>query len=79
VSFACPPNTSAPNGSRSPGEYGRASPFSPIETGGSGHIRVRHALSVVVRNKWLTVEQTVGELRIRLGERARRLSQPPVN
>ena len=43
---------------------------SPIEDG-SGHVRVRHALNVLVRNKWVLVEQTVGELRIRLGERAK--------
>lgn len=48
---------------------------SPVETGGSGHIRVRHALSVLVANKWVEVEQTVAELRIRLGERARKLKR----
>ena len=42
---------------------------SPIEDS-SGHIRVRPALATLARNKWLTVEQTVEELRIRLGERA---------
>jgi hypothetical protein len=42
---------------------------SPLEDG-SGHVRVKAALAVLARNKWLEVEQTVGELRIRLGERA---------
>jgi hypothetical protein len=43
---------------------------SPIEDG-FGFVRVRSALAVLQRNKWITAEQTVGELRIRLGERAR--------
>jgi hypothetical protein len=43
---------------------------SPVETGGSGHVSVRHALSVLAANRWLTVESSVGEMRIRLGERA---------
>ena len=47
---------------------------SPIETDTCGHVRVREALRVLARNKWIEVEQTVGELRIRLGERARQLS-----
>ena len=38
--------------------------------------------AVLVRNKWFTVEPTVGELRIRLGERALKQSrkgrQPPL-
>jgi hypothetical protein len=45
---------------------------SPLENG-SGHIRVRSALATLARNNWVTVEQTVGELRIQLGERARML------
>jgi hypothetical protein len=40
---------------------------------GSGFVRVKSALAVLQRNKWFEVEQTVGELRIRLGERARKL------
>ena len=47
---------------------------SPIETDNSGHIRVRSALAVLQRNKWIAVEQTVAEMRIRLGERARKLN-----
>jgi hypothetical protein len=43
---------------------------SPLEDG-SGFVRVREALRVLVANRWVEVEQTVGELRIRLGERAR--------
>jgi hypothetical protein len=49
---------------------------SPLEDG-SGHVRVREALRTLAVNKWITVEQTVGELRIRLGERARKLAPPP--
>jgi hypothetical protein len=48
---------------------------SPVETDGSGHVRVRHALSVLVANRWVEVEQTVGEMRISLGERARKLTE----
>ena len=44
-------------------------------TAGSGHIRVKAALSTLARNKWFEVEQTVGELRIRLGERAQPTGQ----
>ena len=36
---------------------------SPIETNRSGHARVREALRVLLFNKWVEVEQTVGELR----------------
>jgi hypothetical protein len=31
------------------------------------------------RNGWFEVEQTVGELRIRLGERAKKLKESPPN
>ena len=48
---------------------------SAVENGGSGFVRVKAALTVLQRNKWLEVEQTVGELRIRLGERARRFQE----
>ena len=47
---------------------------SSVETDKSGHVRVREALRVLLLNKWVEVEQTVGELRIRLGERARKLN-----
>ena len=46
---------------------------SPLEADTSGHVRVREALRVLARNEWLTVEQTVAEIRIRLGERAKPL------
>ena len=48
---------------------------SPVESGGSGFVRVKSALAVLQRNKWFEVEQTVGELRIRIGERARKLRE----
>lgn len=47
---------------------------SPHE-GGSGFIRAKSALASLKRNGWFEVEQTVGELRIRRGERARKLSE----
>ena len=49
---------------------------SPLEDDGSGHVRVRGALRVLARNKWVVVEQSVAETRITLGERARKLSEP---
>jgi hypothetical protein len=36
-------------------------------------VRVRPALASLARNKWIEVEQTVGDLRIRVGRRARKL------
>ena len=47
---------------------------SPLEDDGSGHVRVRGALRVLAHNGWVEVEQTVAEMRIRLGERARKLN-----
>jgi hypothetical protein len=51
---------------------------SPIEDG-SGHVRVREALRVLAANRWVELDVSVSELRIRLGERARRLSEPTEN
>ena len=50
---------------------------SPLEEG-SGYVRVREALRTLALNKWIEIDQTVGELRIRLGERARALNTLPV-
>jgi hypothetical protein len=36
-------------------------------------------LRVLVANRWVEVEQTVAELRIRNGERARKLNGPTEN
>jgi hypothetical protein len=47
---------------------------SPVEDG-SGFVRVRSALATLARNMWVEVEQTVGELRIRQGERAKKLAE----
>ena len=47
---------------------------SPLEDDGSGHARVRGALRVLAHNGWVVVEQTVADMRIRLGERARKLN-----
>jgi hypothetical protein len=33
-------------------------------------------LAALARNNWLEVEQTVSEIRIRLGERAKKLRSP---
>jgi hypothetical protein len=44
---------------------------SPIE---GGSVRGREALAMLVHNEWFVVEQTVGELQIRRGERALKLS-----
>ena len=49
-------------------------PGSPLEDG-SGHVRVREALCALALNEWIEIDQTVGELRIRLGERARNLNK----
>ena len=46
---------------------------SPLEEG-SGHVRVRAALATLARNKWIEVERTVAETRIRLGSNARELT-----
>lgn len=48
---------------------------SPLEDG-IGHVRVKSSLAVLPRNRWFEVEQTVGEIKIRLGERARKLDEP---
>ena len=56
------------------GMHGRIA-GSPLEDG-SGFVRVKAALAVLQRNKWITTAQTVGELRILLGERARKLNDP---
>jgi hypothetical protein len=43
---------------------------------GNGGIKVRSSLAVLHRNGWFRVEQSVGEIRIRLGERAKKLRSP---
>jgi hypothetical protein len=47
---------------------------SPLEDG-SGFVSGRQGLALLARNGWFTVEQTVSELRIRRGERARRFNE----
>ena len=49
---------------------------SPVEDGGSGFVRVKSALAVLRRNGWFDVQQTVAEMRIRIGGRGR-ASDPP--
>jgi hypothetical protein len=46
-----------------------------LDSTDSGHVRVRVALSACVRNKWLTAEQAGGQLRIKLGERAKKVRE----
>jgi len=41
----------------------------------SGFVRERIALGTLLRNKWFEVDGSVGELRIRLGERATKVRQ----
>ena len=41
----------------------------------SGHVRVRVVLSTCVRNEWFTAEQAGGQLRIKLGERAKKVRE----
>lgn len=43
---------------------------------GNGGIKVRASLAALARNGFLEVEQNVGEIRIRLGERAKKLRSP---
>jgi hypothetical protein len=46
-----------------------------LDSTDSGHVGVREALSACVRNKWLTAEQAGGQLRIKLGERAKKVRE----
>jgi hypothetical protein len=46
-----------------------------MTTGHPGFVREKMALRTLVRNKWFEVEPSLGELRIRLGERARALRE----
>jgi hypothetical protein len=43
---------------------------------GNGGVKVRASLATLTRNGWLEVEQSVDEIRIRLGERAKKLRSP---
>jgi hypothetical protein len=43
---------------------------------GNGGIKVRASLAALARNGFLEVEQTVGEIRIRLGKNAKELRSP---
>jgi hypothetical protein len=43
---------------------------------GNGGIKVRASLVALARNNWLEVEQTVAEIRIRLGKNAKELRSP---
>jgi hypothetical protein len=46
-------------------------------SGHSGFVREKVALRTLVRNKWFEIDRSAGELRIRLGERAKALRDPP--
>jgi hypothetical protein len=48
---------------------------SGVDEASSGFVRERVALRTLVRNKWFTAEQTGGQLRIKLGERARKVRE----
>jgi hypothetical protein len=43
---------------------------------GNGGVKVRSSLATLHRNNWLVVEQSVSEIRVRLGENARKLRNP---
>ena len=47
---------------------------SSVNTGASGHVRPWAAIHTLALNDWVEVERSVSEMRIRLGERARQLS-----
>jgi hypothetical protein len=49
-----------------------------LDSTDSGHVRVKVALAACLQNKWLTAEQTGGKLRIKLGERAKRVERGPL-
>ena len=44
-----------------------------MTSGHSGFVREKMALRTLVRNNWFEVERPAGELRIRLGERAKKI------
>jgi hypothetical protein len=46
-----------------------------LDSTDSSRVRVREALSACVRNKWRTAEQARGQLRIKLGERPRKVRE----
>jgi len=43
---------------------------------GNGGVKVRSSLAALHRNGWLVVEQSVGEIRIRLGKNAKEVRSP---
>lgn len=45
----------------------------PMTGEASGFVRERHGLKTLTRNKWFEIERSEGNLRIRLGERAKKL------
>ena len=49
---------------------------SSVNTGASGHMRPWAAIHTPALNDWIVVERSVSELRIRHGERARKLNEP---
>jgi hypothetical protein len=46
-----------------------------MTSGHSGFVRETMALRTLVRNKWFEIERSAGDLRIRLGERAKKVRQ----
>jgi hypothetical protein len=47
----------------------------PQDQCGSGHVRERVALTALIRNKWFTPTHEGGHMKIRLGERARKVRE----
>jgi len=49
---------------------------SPLGESESGFVKLRPALRTLQRNEWLVIEQSVSEIRVRLGPRALELKKP---
>jgi hypothetical protein len=47
----------------------------PLLSGHSGYVRERMALQTLTRNGWFTLDRSGGELRVRLGERGKKLRE----
>jgi hypothetical protein len=52
---------------------------SSLNTGASGQVRPWASINMLALNEWVTVERSASELRIRLGDRARKLYGPLEN
>ena len=55
--------------------FRRSCNASTLDDTSSGFVRERAALGTLVRNKWFSADQSGGQLRIKLGERARKVRE----